>query len=94
MGLPGTAVSLLEKFGTHWVLVDGVVAGDDRKAALGDEVVLLVFVGIVADDGTVRDVDIAVDDGVADSAVASDVDVGKDDAGVDIGVGVDAHVLG
>src|ERR1017187_3195774 len=90
--LPG--VALLEEFGADRVLVDGVVAGDDGEAALGDEVVFLVLVGVVADDGAVGDVDVAVDDGVADAAVAADVDVGKDDAGVYVGVGVDAHILG
>ena len=59
----------------------------------GDEVVLLVLVRVVADDGAVGDVDVAVDDGVADAAVAADVDVGEDDAGVDVGVAVDADVL-
>src|ERR1035438_10320955 len=88
------AVALLEEFGADGVLVDGVVASDDGEAALGDEVVFLVFVGVVADDGAVGDVDVAIDDGVADAAVAADVNMGKDDAGVDVGVGVDAHVLG
>ena len=70
---------MLEEFGADGVLVDGVVAGDDGEAALGDEVVFLVLVGVVADDGAVGDVDVAVDDGVADAAVAADVDVGEDD---------------
>ena len=64
------------------------------RPAGGDEVVFLVFVGVVADDGAVGDVDVAVDDGVADAAVAADVDVGEDDAGVDVGVGVDADIVG
>ncbi len=68
------------KLGGDGVFVDGVVAGDDGEAAGGDEVVLLVLVGVVADDGAVGDVDVAVDDGVADAAVAADVDVGEDDA--------------
>ena len=85
---------MLHELGGDGVFVDGVVAGDYGEAAGGDEVVFLVFFGVVADDGAVRDVDVAVDDGVPDAAVAADVDVGKDDAGVDLGVGVDADVLG
>ena len=57
------AIALLEEFGADRVLVDGVVAGDDGETALGDEVVFLVLVGVVADDRSVRNVDVAVDDG-------------------------------
>ncbi len=84
---------MLHEFGGDGVLVDAVVAGDDGEAVGGDEVVFLVFVGVVADDGAVGDVDVAVDDGVADATVPADVDVGEDDAGVDVGVGVDADVV-
>ena len=53
----------------------------------------MVFGGVVADDGAVGDVAVAVDDGVADVAVTADVDVGEDDAGVDVGVAVDADIV-
>jgi len=85
---------LLEKLGGDGVFVDGVVAGDYGEAVGGDEVVFLVFIGVVADDGAVGDVDVAIDDGVADAAVAADVDVREDYGGVDVGVGVDADILG
>src|ERR1700733_1841489 len=88
--LPGAAG--LEEFGGDWVFVDRVVAGDDGEAGGGNKVVLLVFLGVVADDSSVRNVDVAVDDGVPNAAVAADVNVREDDAGVDVGVGVDADV--
>src|ERR1035437_1151992 len=89
--LPG--VAWLEKFGADGVLVDRIVPCDDGEAALGDEVVFLVLVGVVTDDGAIGDVDVAGDDGVADAAMASDVDVREDDGRVDVGVGVHAHIL-
>src|SRR5579862_5787097 len=86
--------AFLQEVGSDRVLVEGVVAGDDGKAAGSDEVVLAVFGGIVSDDGAFGKMHVAVDDGAADAAVASDVDMREDDTGVDFGVGIDADVLG
>src|ERR1700760_2909874 len=87
VALPG--VALLHELGGDGGFVDAVVAGDDGEAVRGDEVIFLIFVGIVADDGAVGDVDVAVDDGVADAAVAADVDVGEDYRRGGVGVGGD-----
>ena len=73
--LPGG--SGLEELWGDGVLVDGVVAGDDGDAARGDEVVFGGLLGVIADDGAVGEVDVAIDDGLADAAVAADVDVAE-----------------
>ena len=71
-----------EELWTYGVFVDTVITCYDSEPRRSHEVVAFIFGRVVADDGSVRDVDIAVHDGVSDAAVAADVDVGKDDAGV------------
>ena len=75
------------------VLEQGAVSGDDGEAGGGDEVTAFVFDRVVADDGSIGDVYVTVDDGALDAAVAADVDVGKDDAALDLRLGVDADIL-
>src|SRR5260370_19777304 len=74
-------VALLHELGGDGVFVDAVVAGDYGEAVGGDEVVFLVFVGVVADDGAVGDVDVAVDDGVAEAGEAAVCCRGVSDGG-------------
>jgi len=70
----------------------GFWADDDHYAFVGDGVTGAVGFEVVADDGALGEIYVAVDDGVADAAATADVDVIEEDALIDFAVAVHAHI--
>src|SRR5260370_16673525 len=64
------------------ILEQGIVAGDDDDAGVGNEVALTVGFGVVADIGAFREVNVPLANGAPDASAASEADVSEEDAGV------------
>src|ERR1035441_6477056 len=65
----------LQEVGVDGAFEERGVAGDDGQTGRSDKVVALVLDRIVADDGALGNMHVAVDDGAADAAVAANVHV-------------------
>src|ERR1700733_11528898 len=78
----------------HGILEERVVAGNHGDAAIGHEVAGAVGLGVIADGGAFREMNVAVDDAAADAAMASDGDVREEDRRINLGVGIHAHIRG
>src|SRR4029077_2918231 len=75
-----------------WILKQRIIARHHSNSTLSDKVALAVSLGVVADAGALRDVYVAVDDGLADAAVTPDIYVREKNAGIHFAVGIHAHV--
>src|SRR4029077_11071879 len=75
-----------------WILKQRVIARHHRNSTFSDKVALAISLGVVADAGALRDVYVAVDDGLANAAVTPDIYVREKDAGIHFAEGIHAHV--
>jgi hypothetical protein len=64
-----------------WILEQGIVARHHRDAAVGHMILLAVSLGVIADNGSLGDIHVAINDGLADAAVPADVDMEKNNTG-------------